>query len=230
MTGDLHGDLDRFKTPAAKKLGPGDTLLVCGDFGFLWDGSKEEQKRLRKLSEKKFDICFVEGSHENFSMLEQYEPREWNGGMVRQIAGNIFHLMRGQIFQIEDLRVFTMGGGESPDLDIRIANNNWYPEESPNEQELIAGADNLAAVDNEVDVIITHEPSAKVKEFLQMKMVDKSRITLLNTYFEELSQAVEYKKWYFGSLHLDKHVSGTQTAVFTQILEATSGKPITAVR
>ena len=79
-------------------------------------------------------------------------------------------------------------------------------------------------------MIITHEPSAKVKEFLQMKMVDKSRITLLNTYFEELSQAVEYKKWYFGSLHLDKHVSGTQTAVFTQILEATSGKPITAVR
>ena len=81
-----------------------------------------------------------------------------------------------------------------------------------------------------MDIIITHEPSAKVKEFLQMKLPDKVRTTLLNTYFEELSNAVDYQKWYFGSLHMDKHVSGTQVAVFQDILEVQSGKPIAAVR
>ena len=58
VTGDMHGDFERFKLPAMKKLKKGDTLIICGDFGFLWDGSKEEEKILEKLSEKKFNICF----------------------------------------------------------------------------------------------------------------------------------------------------------------------------
>lgn len=226
VTGDLHGDLERFKTPAAKKLKAGDTLLVCGDFGFIWDGSKQEEKVLSKLGEKKYNICFVEGTHENFPILNSFEVTEWNGGRVHHIAGGIYHLMRGQIFNIEGLNIFTMGGGESPDIDIRMSNDNWYPEESPSQQELLEGAENISKYDNKVDVVITHEPSAKVKEFLQMKYTDRTRLTLLNTYFEELSTSVEYRKWYFGSLHMDKHISSTQIAVFTDILEVTSGKSI----
>jgi len=42
ITGDIHGDIDRFEHKAIKKLKKGDTLIVCGDFGFMWDG---EQKR-----------------------------------------------------------------------------------------------------------------------------------------------------------------------------------------
>ena len=66
----------------------------------------------------------------------------------------------------------------------------------------------------------------EVKEFLQMQFTEKSRVTLLNTYFEELAGAVDYRKWYFGSLHMDKHISATQVAVFTNVLEAWTGKPI----
>ena len=201
VTGDMHGDFERFKLPAMKKLKKGDTLIICGDFGFLWDGSKEEEKILEKLSEKKFNICFVDGTHENFEMLNSFPVSEWNGGKVHHIIGSVYHLMRGQIFNIDGLRIFTMGGGESPDVDIRIANDTWY-------------------------IVITHEPSAKVKEFLQMQFTEKSRVTLLNTYFEELAGAVDYRKWYFGSLHMDKHISATQVAVFTNVLEAWTGKPI----
>ena len=43
VTGDLHGDYSRFKRPEMKKLRAGDILLVCGDFGFIWDNSKQEQ-------------------------------------------------------------------------------------------------------------------------------------------------------------------------------------------
>ena len=226
VTGDLHGDVNRFKTPAAKKLGKGDTLLVCGDFGFLWDGSKIEQKFLQKLGEKKFNICFVDGCHENFDLLSTYEVSEWNGGKVQHIIGNVYHLMRGQVFEIEGLRIFTMGGGESPDMEIRMENDNWSPAESPTQQELLEGAANIGRYDNAVDIVITHEPSAKVKEFLQMKSTNKQRVTLLNTYFEELAGAVDFKKWYFGSLHLDKPISATQVAVYTNILEAETGTNI----
>ena len=159
-------------------------------------------------------------------MLNSYPVSEWNGGKVHHIIGSVYHLMRGQIFNIDGLRIFTMGGGESPDVDIRIANDTWYPEESPSQQELIEGAENMATYNNIVDIVITHEPSAKVKEFLQMQFTEKSRVTLLNTYFEELAGAVDYRKWYFGSLHMDKHISATQVAVFTNVLEAWTGKPI----
>ena len=37
VTGDMHGDASRFSDPRLKKLKKGDTLLVCGDFGFLWN-------------------------------------------------------------------------------------------------------------------------------------------------------------------------------------------------
>ena len=42
ITGDMHGDLSRFKNPIFKKLKAGDVLIVCGDFGFIWDGSRQE--------------------------------------------------------------------------------------------------------------------------------------------------------------------------------------------
>lgn len=226
VTGDMHGDIERFKTPAAKKLKKGDTLIVCGDFGFIWDGSKTEEKILKKLSDKKFNICFVDGTHENFKLLNKYEVSSWNGGKVHHLGGNLYHLMRGQIFEIEGLKIFTMGGGESPDLEIRFSNNTWFKDESPNQQELVEGAENIEKHDNKVDIIITHEPSAKIKDFLQLKNAEKTRLTLLNTYFEELGNSCEYDKWYFGSLHLDKHISATQIAVFNNILNAETGKSI----
>ena len=49
VTGDTHGDFERFFQPELKKLKKGDTLFVCGDFGFIWDDSETEQKMLKKL-------------------------------------------------------------------------------------------------------------------------------------------------------------------------------------
>ncbi len=107
VTGDMHGDLNRFKVPEIKKLKKGDTLIVCGDFGFIWDGSKKEKNVLKKLSEKEFNIAFVDGCHENFDILEETEPEIWNGGKARFISNNIIHLMRGQVYTIEDKKIFT---------------------------------------------------------------------------------------------------------------------------
>ena len=49
ITGDTHGDLSLFKNPKLKKLNDDDILIICGDFGFLWDGSEKEQKAIEAL-------------------------------------------------------------------------------------------------------------------------------------------------------------------------------------
>ena len=52
VTGDTHGEIERFKDPEFKQLRKGDLLIVCGDFGFIWDGSKREKNNLKKLMAK----------------------------------------------------------------------------------------------------------------------------------------------------------------------------------
>ena len=226
VTGDTHGLLSRFDDPRLRKLKSGDTLIICGDFGFLWNGSKEEINVLKKLSKKKYNICFIDGTHENFDMLSKLRIKKWNGGKVHQIAPNIFHLMRGQVFKIEDQTVFTMGGGESPDIEIRFEINNWSALEFPTREELVEGVDNLQKYNGKVDIIISHEPPAKIKDFLLLKDRDDASITAINTYLEDVSRTCEFKHWYFGSLHLDKFISTTHACVFTNIINAKTGEPV----
>ena len=226
VTGDMHGQIARFDDPALHKLKEKDTLLICGDFGFLWDGSKEEMNVLKKLAKKKYNICFVDGTHENFNMLSRLKIKKWNGGKVHQVAPNIFHLLRGQVFTIEDQTVFTFGGGESPDIEIRFEMDTWSDREIPTRDELMEGVDNLQKRNGKVDLIITHEPPAKIKDFLLLNTGLDAPITAINTYLEDVGKTCTFKHWYFGSLHLDKFISTTHVSVFQNVIDAKTGKPV----
>ena len=97
VTGDLHGDIDRFSGKAFRRLRKNDTLIVCGDFGFLWDGSKKEKRQLKWIGRRKYNGLFVEGTHDNLDLLEEYPVTKWNGGDVREISGRLRYLCRGGI-------------------------------------------------------------------------------------------------------------------------------------
>lgn len=226
ITGDTHGDIDRFLSSPIKNLKKGDTLIICGDFGFIWDDSKQEKKVIKQLSKKKYNICFLDGTHENFNLLNNYEISEWNGGKVQHIGGSLYHLMRGQIFEIEGLKIFTMGGGESPDIDMRFENDAWDRDEIPTQIELLEGANNIENAGCKVDVIVTHEPPSKIKAFLMLKSNERTRMSALNAYFEQLSASCDFDKWYFGSMHMDKHISSTHIAVFQDVVEAQTGNVV----
>lgn len=226
ITGDTHGELDRLSPSRLKALKQGDTLIVCGDFGFLWDDSKKEQKILKQLGKRKYNICFIDGTHENFSLLNNYEESVWNGGKVHKIYGNLYHLLRGQVFHIDGLSVFTMGGGESPDIDIRSEGDSWSREEIPTRDQLLEGAHALEKEGYHVDIVVTHEPPLRIKGFLQLKDYDSLRVTALNAYFEELSDSCTFGKWYFGSMHMDKYISSTHIAVFKNIINAKTGEKV----
>lgn len=140
VTGDMHGEEERLYSRSMKKLSEGDTLIVCGDFGFVWDGSAKEKKILEYLGSRKYNVCFIDGTHENFDLLEKCRMTVWNGGKVHRVSGNLFHMMRGQIFNIEGYRIFTFGGGESTDREMRTEHISWWKEEMPTPAELEEGA------------------------------------------------------------------------------------------
>lgn len=140
VTGDTHGTFNKFSTarfPQQKSLDKEDYVIICGDFGLVWDIIREERKPWEEeepvpLSEKKesreeawwldwleqlpFTVLFVDGNHENFDRLYQYPVEDWHGGKVHKIRPSVIHLMRGQVFEIAGKKIFTFGGAASHDI------------------------------------------------------------------------------------------------------------------
>ena len=160
VTGDTHGDwmtrLNSRSFPEGVGLTKDDYVIICGDFG-LWHDTKEERHNLIWLDNKPFITLFVCGNHENYDRLYEYPVEKWCGGKIHKIRDSIFHLMRGQIFDIQGKRFFTFGGASYHDVQdgileqddprinewyrdygkmFRINHTSWWKEELPSEEEM----------------------------------------------------------------------------------------------
>ena len=50
VTGDMHGDLERLYSKGFRRLKSGDVLIVCGDFGYIFNGDKTEKQVIESVS------------------------------------------------------------------------------------------------------------------------------------------------------------------------------------
>ena len=208
ITGDTHGDIEVFNERRLSQLKKGDTLIITGDFGFIWDNSKEEIKNLKKLAKKKYDILFVEGTHENFERLKEFEEVKFHEGTARKIADNIYCLNRGELYLIEDHTIFALGGGLPPEADETEASPSL-----PTDEELEYAVVNIEEQRHRVDIIITHEAPASVK-----RMINRgASINDLNIFLDTVMHNTRYQKWYFGSLHEDRQISPHLISVFEEV-------------
>ena len=127
ITGDTHGTLDLetlrhycYNFDVRKEY-----IVILGDVGVCFhNGLKDELVRKALLDLNSKGILFIDGNHENFDLLNSYEVKEWNGGKVHFIEDKIIHLMRGQVFEIDNKRIFTFGDGNSIDKQWRIECTN----------------------------------------------------------------------------------------------------------
>lgn len=228
ITGDTHIPYDIEKLNSnnfdATGLTKDDYVIICGDFGAIWNykgPDKEEVYWLDWLERKPFTILFIDGNHENFERLYKFEEVMWNGGRVHKIRDSIFHLMRGQIFTIDNQTFFTMGGANSIDRGAFVGreeehkNRIWWVEELPNEEEMQEGRDNLSKYNNEVDYIITHcLPTSELKKLFSFAKGDK-----LNAYHEEVLNTVKYKHWYCGHYHKNIDLDNNITVLYDDIIK-----------
>ena len=123
VTGDCHGNFRRFQSkcfPEQANMTKDDTVIITGDFGGVWFGDSRDDETLDWLERLPFTLAFVCGNHENYDALERYPVAEWHGGKVHRIRPHVLHLMRGQIFELEGYRFFTMGGAKSHDIEDGI--------------------------------------------------------------------------------------------------------------
>lgn len=224
VTGDVHGDIGRFKNKAvARKLKKGDYLIVCGDLGFFWNDSKAERKARKWLSRRRYTILFVEGTHDNLDMLEKVAPEDWCGGKARKLANNLYQLCRGHIFKIEDRYIFAVGGGESADMEERDALGSWWAQELPSMEELEEARERLRGYRDVVDYVITHDcPASLMKNVEREDAFD--HVSHLNVFFDQVGKECRFKQWFFGCYHLDKKFPPNHTAVFQNVIPLGPGK------
>ncbi|MDO4344160.1 MAG: metallophosphoesterase [Eubacteriales bacterium] len=244
ITGDTHGEMNRLNTtafPEQKSLTKEDVVIICGDFGLVWDYRGEspfERHWLDWLEQKTFTTVFVDGNHECFARLKEYPVRKWRGGSVHEIRPSVLHLMRGEIFEISKKRIFAFGGASSHDMPdglldpekdagkiksfrkrcdkyYRVIGQTWWSEELPSQEEMERGRNNLETCGNQVDFIVTHSPSDSV---LRLVGEGDGKRDILTEYLEEIKQKAAYRKWFCGHLHCDRSVSPSEEILYERIV------------
>lgn len=232
ITGDCHAEFNRFSTkrfPDQNELTKDDYVIICGDFAGIWDyklSSPQENYWLKWLNSKPYTTLFVDGNHENFDRLKEFPRVKYHGGMAHRIRKNVYHLMRGYVFEFEGKKFFTFGGASSHDIQdgildiknydslrdlvddynkrtrkgemLRINHISWWKDELPTSAEMKRGIENLKKVDFKIDYVITHCLPQSVINMRYPDGADK-----LTKYFDKLvlDYGLQFKRWHCGHYH-----------------------------
>ena len=211
VTADTHGEMERFEDKQLKKLKKGDTLVVLGDFGFVWADSDREKKNLAKLAKKPYTILFIDGLGDSFEVLRKYADCQYCSAQAKEIVKDkIYYIKRGEIAEIEGRKLLFFGGNDIYDPDIVESFDD------PTSADFENCRANLEKVSDSVDYILTHIPSGRINRFINL---DSYATSETMDFFDLVAKDVAYKKWYFGCLHLDKYVSPKVQAVYTDVYQ-----------
>lgn len=223
ITGDTHGEVGRFRDFLEKGeffWDRDDYLMVCGDFGYVFRDTVDERRFLDELEGLRYTICFCDGNHENFRVLNQFPVEIWNGGRIHRVRKNIIHLMRGQVYTISGKKFFTMGGAYSIDRYTRKESESWWKEELPNNDEYREAIRSLKEHGNEVDYILTH--TAPRLLIYQMGKTPDTHDAELTGFLEWVMTEVKFKKWFFGHWHIDREFGPKMRALWFDLAEIPS--------
>ena len=254
VTADIHGDpFARFNTQnfyEQKEFGENkedNVILQCGDFGIVWSylgETPEEKYMLDWLEQKNFTLSFVDGNHENHIRLNEYQVKEWKGGLVHEIRQNVLHLIRGEVYTIEGKKFFAHGGSSSHDIQdgildendfddyddfiktwrkwdeenrmFRVKNVSWWEEELPSEEEMQNGINNLEKYNWEVDFVISHCAPQQVVSVFSHGLFKSDILTM---YFDDLlNRGLKFNRWFFGHYHDNRQIMSKFIMLYEQII------------
>ena len=214
VCGDTHGryDLHKLTTQAWKEqreLTENDFLIILGDTGILWSNdpfNKDDDNLIDWHSSSRYTTIILDGNHDNLPRWRQFPVVDFHNAKAHQLRKNVFHIERGEVFELENRTFFAMGGGFSIDKNRRIDGITWWKEEMPNFTEMKFGMDQLLAMNCKVDFILTHTCSHRSFNKIAEKFDMKHKIEgeeSLRDFFEWIENNVDFDEWHFGHFHDD---------------------------
>lgn len=229
--GDLHGDERREMIPLieyekAHHFNENDLLIICGDFGFIWNyegRTFRETFILNKIKEHSklcldyfesapWTTVFVDGNHECFPKIYDYPVKEWCGGLVHEIRPTVYHLQRGELYTFGGKTLFAMGGAMSTDVETRVEGKSWWKEELPNEEEYAHAKETLSKVSH-VNYIVTHCAPAHIED----TYMPRAHNQLTEFLEKEVNQKIDFDHWYFGHYHFTRDFEDKYTCLYKEV-------------
>lgn len=245
LTGDTHSDFKRFSEdsfPDQRNMTKKDIVIILGDFG-LWNDSGDKY-RLEWLNRRPWTTVWVDGNHECFDRLysDEFPIVDFHGGKAHKIRENIYHLMRGYIFDFEGKKFFAFGGASSHDVQdgildrsdfksdedfhdawigmvaqgkiFRVNHISWWKQELPSNAEMECGKQNLETVNYKVDFVITHCLPQTIASDMNYTKCD-----VLTEYFDDLlNRGLQFDKWYCGHYHENRVYSPQYEILYDGII------------
>jgi hypothetical protein len=207
VAGDWHGNT-AWATRAVRKmcaLLPADEpriIVHLGDFGiFAGPRGQEYLSQLdAALAASAAELWFVDGNHEDFSLLARLHPGP--DGRER-VTDRIWHLPRGYRWSWHGREWLALGGGVSLDRAGRTPGLDWWPEEE------ITRAQAAAVIDaGPAAVMVTHECPAGVEHDFPpppswWAAADLRRSDMHRALLREVVLAVRPRWLMHGHLHIE---------------------------
>lgn len=223
LTGDLHGtnDIQKLNTRRfpPKGLTREDYLLICGDFGLVWDNSKEDRNWLDWLESKPWTTLWIDGNHENFDLLADYPVTDWHGGQVQYIRPHILHLCRGGLFDIDGRKVFAFGGAESHDKKYRVPGRSYWEQELPSAAEMEKARKRLDEAGWQADIVVTHSMPQHWQAALFGEEIYAHNA--LTDFFDEIDSKLSFRMWFSGHYHTSRIIDPKHILLYNNIIRLT---------
>ena len=213
VTGDVHGNYDFGKLYQLLDYNVTyeDTLIILGDAGICW--SKTQDEIVKNLYKRiPITVIFVDGNHENFDTLKTFPIVYYKGAKMHQISEHIYHVLRGEIMELEGFTFLCIGGACSTDKIWRIEGESWWKDEEITQADIDNALKNLERYDYKVDCVLTH----CVDTFTLKKFT--SYVTDVSTdMLNFVDEQVTYQLWFFGHYHDDKPFTNNKQCFYEGI-------------
>lgn len=217
LTGDTHGDFRRIKQFCQRmNTTHDDTLIILGDAGFNYYGNYRDRNAKVYVSKLPVTLFCIHGNHEmRPTSIPTYKEKPYRGGTVWYEGAypNILFAKDGEIYDFDGKQCIVIGGAYSVDKYYRLAMGwNWFSDEQPSGEIKRRVEKQLAAVGNEIDVVLSHtcplryEPTEVFLKEIDQTTVDKSTELWLG----EIEKKLTYSKWYCGHYHIAKKIDKLQ--------------------
>ncbi|MBQ3049078.1 MAG: hypothetical protein IJC94_03890, partial [Oscillospiraceae bacterium] len=86
----------------------------------------------------------------------------------------------------------------------------------PTEEDMTFAKKNIAAHGEEVDLVVTHDCPMLIRGSIIGNSEDMNH---QHIFLQVLSERMCFKRWYFGSYHLDRQISSAYRAVYDDVVK-----------
>lgn len=214
ITGDVHGnyDFEKLYSLLDYHVTYDDTLIILGDAGICWNEYQDEivanlYKRIP------ITVIFVDGNHENFDTLKTFPIVEYKGAKMHKLSEHIYHILRGEIMELEGYTFLGIGGACSTDKKDRVEGITWWADEEITQADVDNALKNLKRYDFKVDCVLSHCVDSRTIEKYTDYPVDASTDKLMF-----IDEKVTYKFWFYGHYHDNRNVIDKKWCLYESVM------------